>query len=133
MPESAILAAMPSPLRHFAVNATDLDAARRFYSAVLDWRFTPWGPPGFFHVDSGDDAVQGALQQRRELLADAPMRGFECTFAVGDVLAAVAAAKATGGRVLMEPTTIAGVGHLAWLADPDGNAVGAMQYDSAAK
>lgn len=124
---------MPAPLRHFAVNATDLDAARRFYGEVFDWGFAPWGPPGFFHVVNGDDTVQGALQQRRELLDDAPMRGLEVTFAVDDVHAARAAALANGGRVLMEPTTIAGVGHLVWLADPDGNAIGAMQYDPAAE
>ncbi len=46
--------------------------------------------------------------------------GFECTIAAG-------------GRVLMETTTIAGVGHLVWLADPSGNVVGAMTYDSSAR
>ncbi|MFC4947120.1 VOC family protein [Pseudonocardia sp. GCM10023141] len=124
---------MPSPLRHFAVNATDLDAARRFYAAVFDWRFTPWGPPGFFKIDTGDSAVFGALQQRRELADGVPMRGLEVTFAVDDVAAVVRAAVAAGGRVLMDTTTISGVGHLAWIEDPDGNAIGAMQYDAAAE
>lgn len=124
---------MPSPLRHFAVNATNLDVARRFYTAVFDWGFEPWGPPGFFKIDTGDGAVMGALQQRRELVDGVPMRGIEGTFAVTDVMAVTKAAVAAGGRVLMEPTTISGVGHLAWLEDPDGNAVGAMQYDPAAE
>ena len=30
-------------------------------------------------------------------------------------------------------TTIAGVGELVWLADPDGNVVGAMRYDPGAE
>lgn len=120
------MAALP---RHFAVNATDLDAARRFYSAVFGWRFAPWGPPGFFHIENGDDRVQGALQQRRELLPGAPMHGLEVTFSVDDIGAVARAGVAAGGRVLMEPTTIAGVGTLVWLADPDGNAIGAMRYD----
>lgn len=127
---TAILVAMPAALRHFAVNASDPDAAQRFYAATFGWSFAPWGPPGFFRIDSGPEPVQGALQQRRELLPDAPMRGFECTFGVDDVHETARAAVAAGGRVLMEPTTIAGVGNLVWLADPDGNAVGAMQYDS---
>ncbi len=38
-------------------------------------------------------------------------------------------AVAAGGRVLMAPTTIVGVGHLVWLGDPAGNVVGAMKYD----
>lgn len=122
---------MPAELRHFAINATDVDAARRFYGAVFDLHCTPWGPPGFFQLDSGPDGVQGALQQRRDLV-DVPTRGFECTFAVDDVHASARAAVAAGGRVLMEPTTIEGVGTLVWLADPDGNIVGAMQYQGSA-
>jgi hypothetical protein len=35
---------------------------------------------------------------------------------------------AAGGRVVMEKTTIPGVGDLAWLEDPSGNIVGAMRY-----
>jgi predicted enzyme related to lactoylglutathione lyase len=111
---------MSSHIRHFAINATDVDAARRFYTATLGWGFSPWGPPGFFHVDNGDPNVQGALQRRRELLPD-------------DLPAVLRAARAAGGRVLAEPATIPGVGHLAWLADPDGNALGAMHYDPEAE
>lgn len=124
---------MPSSLRHFALNAADVDTARRFYGAVFDWGFTPWGPPGFFQIDTGDTTVQGALQKRRELVSGSPMLGLEGTFGVDDVTAVVRVALANGGRLLMAPTTISGVGHLVWLADPDGNAVGAMQYDPAAE
>ena len=37
-------------IAHFAINADDVDAARRFYGEVFDWTFEPWGPPGFFHI-----------------------------------------------------------------------------------
>jgi predicted enzyme related to lactoylglutathione lyase len=124
---------MTVSLRHFAINASDVPTAQRFYRAVFDWGFTPWGPPGFFHIDSGDQRLQGALQQRRDLVPGQPVRGLEGTFAVPDVVAVRRAALRTGGRVLMEPTTIAGVGELVWLADPDGNVVGAMRYDPGAE
>lgn len=123
---------MNSPLRHFALNATDVDAARRFYAAAFGWSFDPWGPPGFFHVRNGDGHVQGALQRRRELLPGGRMTGLEGTFGVDDLPAVLRAARSAGGRVLAEPATIAGVGTLAWLADPDGNAVGAMHYEPGA-
>jgi uncharacterized protein len=45
--------------------------------------------------------------------------------AVDDVDTVVAA----GGTVLMEKTTIAGVGDLVFFADPSGNVSGAMRYD----
>ena len=125
---------MANTLRHFAINADDLPRARRFYERVFAWRFEPWGPPGFFQIDTGDPAgVQGALQGRRELVAGKPMIGFECTVAVDDVAATASAVRANGGRVVMEPTTIAGVGHLLFFEDPEGNVAGAMQYDPQAE
>lgn len=119
---------------HFAVNADDLDASQGFYRAAFGWRFEPWGPPGFFHIQRADGGLPGpigALQARRALL-DAPTNGFECTVAVDDLDATVAAAQAAGGRVLMERSTIPGVGDLVFLADPAGNVVGAMRYDEQA-
>ena len=118
---------------HIAINADDIDVARSFYSAVLGWTFEPWGPPGFFHVRTscGDEpGMMAALQARRDL--GGRVRGFECTIAVEDADATAAAAVAAGGKVLMERTTIAGVGDLVWLEDPSGNVFGAMRYDDAA-
>jgi predicted enzyme related to lactoylglutathione lyase len=123
-------------LAHFAVNADDVDAARRFYEAVLGWRFHAWGPPGFFQIQTGGDdepGIRGALQQRRELVPGVRTVGFECTFAVDDVDAVAKAVVEHGGAILMEKTTITGVGDLIWFRDPDGNALGAMRYDSTAE
>jgi uncharacterized protein len=120
---------------HFAINADDVDLARAFYGAVVGWTFEPWGPPGFFKIVTSDGEQPGpigALQARRDL-GVGPLKAFECTIAVPDVDAAVAAAEASGGRVLMATTTITGVGDLAWLADPSGNAFGVMRYDDAAQ
>jgi uncharacterized protein len=41
----------------------------------------------------------------------------------------VAAVTVGGGRVLMDKTTIAGLGDLVFFADPSGNVCGAMRYD----
>jgi uncharacterized protein len=128
----------PPNLAHFAINADDVDAARRFYEAVLGWEFHAWGPPGFFqiqtgHPGSGGPGIRGALQQRRELVPGVRTVGFECTFAVDDVDAVAAAVVAHGGTILMEKTTITGVGDLIWFQDPAGNAAGAMRYDAAAE
>jgi hypothetical protein len=69
--------------------------------------------------------VQAGLQARRNLLPDRPTTAFECTIAVDDVDAVVAAVTVGGGRVLMDKTTIAGVGDLVFFADPSGNVCGA--------
>ena len=52
--------------------------------------------------------------------------------AVDDVDAVTAAVRANGGEVLMEKTTLSGIGDLVWFADPSGNVVGAMRYDATA-
>jgi len=121
-------------LAHFAINSDDLGASRRFYEAVFDWTFEPWGPPDFFRVRTADGAQPGpigALQARRALGGHQTM-GFECTVAVPDAVAVAAAAQAAGGVVLMDATTIAGVGELVFVLDPSGNPVGAMRYDPSA-
>jgi uncharacterized protein len=124
---------MSNRISHFAINADDLDASRDFYERVFGWGFEAWGPPGFYKVDTGaDDGVQGALQQRRDLLPGRPATGPEVTFGVEDVDATARAVLAAGGTILMERFTISGVGHLVFFADPAGNAIGAMEYDATA-
>lgn len=127
---------MPANLSHFALNADDVPATRAFYEHVFGWTFTAWGPPGFFDIRTGTEdepGVQGALQQRRELIAGRPTVAAECTFAVDDVEATARAVLDAGGRLLLERFTISGVGHLIFFEDPAGNAIGAMQYDPAAE
>jgi predicted enzyme related to lactoylglutathione lyase len=122
----------PGSVAHFAINADDVEAARRFYGAVFGWRFTPWGPPGFFRVQRSDGSVPGpigALQGRRDLVPGGPAV-IELTVAVADVDQVCAACLEAGGRVLTEKAVIPGVGEIAFLQDPSGIAVGAMRYDS---
>ena len=126
---------MPAPLAHFAIHADDVDRARSFYEQVFGWTFDAWGPPDFFKIDTGADenAPIGALQARRALDDGGPTRGFECTIAVDDVQSVTAAATSAGGKILMEPTTITGVGELVFVEDTEGNIVGAMRYDADAE
>jgi len=121
-------------LAHFAINADDVEATKAFYETVFGWTFEPWGPPDFFHIDTGTGAtpLRGALQRRRELVPGEKTIGFECTVAVSDVDAVTKAAVAAGGRVVMARSTITGVGDLVFVADPSGNVVGAMRYDESA-
>ncbi len=123
---------MPAPLRHFAIECDDVERAKDFYEAVLGWSIRPWGPPGFYQIFTGEGgpAVMGALQERREPLTGAGMRGCECTFGVADVDATIAAVLANGGKILMNKFRIDGVGAGFYFADSEGNRIGAMQYDS---
>src|SRR5436190_20026534 len=61
------LRGMSNNLASFAIHADDVDRCRRFYEAVLGWKFEPWGPPQFYLVHTGADkkpGIQGLLLKR---------------------------------------------------------------------
>jgi uncharacterized protein len=124
---------MANNVTHFAVHADDVDRARAFYEQVFGWRFTAWGPPGFFQIETGtpdDPGIAGALHGRQEPLTGTGMRGYECTISVDDVAAIRAAAVANGAQILIEEYTIPTVGTMVKFLDTEGNVVTAMRYES---
>ncbi len=119
-------------LAHFAINADDVGRARRFYERVFEWKFSSWGPPDFFQIQTQagqEPGPIGALQKRRNLVAEERTIGFECTIAVKSIDETAAAVAAAGGSVLMPKSVIMGVGSLMFFRDTEGNVFGAMQYD----
>jgi predicted enzyme related to lactoylglutathione lyase len=124
---------MANHLSHFAVCADDTDRARGFYSSVFGWGFEPYGPPGFYivHTDGPGQGgrVNGALQQRFEIVPGVLLAGYECTISVPRLNATVTALRKHGGEILMPAATIPGVGTLVRFRDTEGNIVCAMQYE----
>lgn len=123
---------MAHNISHFSIHADDLERARRFYENVFGWKFTPWGPPGFLLIATGDEkdpGIQGALQKRREPLNGGAMTGYECTVTVDDVDGIAAKIEANGGRITFPKATIPTVGVLIQFSDTEGNIACAMRYD----
>ncbi len=118
-------------LAHFAINADDVDRAKRFYERAFGWKFAAWGPPGFYQIEGA--GVYGALQGRRELVKGTRTIGFECSIAVESIDATEKAVLAAGGTVALARSVIVGVGTLMFFKDPEGNVFGAMQYDARAE
>lgn len=119
-------------LAHFAINADDVPRARKFYERVFGWKFSAWGPPGFYQIAPGSEApvsVMGALQQRRHLVAGQPTIGYECTISVRSIDKTAKAALANGGTVALPKSVIVGVGALMFFRDTEGNVFGAIQFD----
>jgi uncharacterized protein len=123
---------MAHNLASFAIHADDVQRCRRFYEAVFQWRFEPWGPPDFYLVHTGDDrkpGVQGLMHKRQEPRGAGGPNCFECTIAVDDLDVVTRAIKAHGGRIIMEKAPIPTVGVLTKFEDTEGNVVGAMAYE----
>ena len=126
---------MKTPLSHFAINADDVTRARNFYGNVFGWKFSPYGPPGFYQIamNAAPAVLRGALQQRREIVPGMPAHFFECTISVENIDATLAAVEANGGKVVMPKCTLAGVGHLFFFQDTERNIAGAIQFDPKAE
>src|SRR5581483_7946245 len=104
---------MANNLSFFSIHADDLARARKFYEGTFGWRFEPWGPPGFYLINTGDEqspGILGSMSGRREPVTGTGMTGFECTIAVDDIDATIKAAMANGGEIAMAKFTIPTVG-----------------------
>jgi predicted enzyme related to lactoylglutathione lyase len=122
---------MPNNIVHFQVLADDLGRCRRFYERVFGWRFSPWGPPDFYMIQTGPDdspGIHGSLAKRHHPLHASGAFGFECTISVDDVDAIARAVEANGGKLVFPKTEIPTVGELIQFQDTEGNAVSAMRY-----
>jgi hypothetical protein len=124
---------MPNNVSFFAINADQVPRARKFYESVFRWGFEPWGPPGFYLIDTDSERKGvGALQERRELVPGQKMVGFECTISVTDIDETIRAIEANGGRIAAPKFHIPTVGTVAYFVDTEGNVVGIIQQDASA-
>jgi predicted enzyme related to lactoylglutathione lyase len=126
---------MSNNVDFFAINADDVPRARTFYERVFGWSFEPWGPPGFYLIDTGKEpkgAPRGALQERRELAPGQKMTGYECTVSVPDIDQAIRAIEANGGRIAAPKFHIPTVGTVAYFFDTEGNVAGIIQRERSA-
>ena len=124
---------MSNDVSFFAINADDVTRARQFYTTVFEWSFEPWGPPGFYLIATGRESAgghSGGLHERRELVPEQKMIGFECTVTVANIDQTIRAIEASGGRMVTPKFQIPTVGTCAYFADTEGNVAGICQRES---
>lgn len=121
-----------SYLSRFAINADDVPRARDFYQKVFNWKFEPWGPPNFYVIETGDAPPRGSgglLQERRELVPDGKMIGFECTIMVPNLDETICAIENNGGKMITEKFHIPNVCTVAYFQDTEGNVAAVSEAD----
>ncbi len=114
---------MASHFIWYELLTTDADAAQRFYSTVIGWNVKGSEIPGmdYRHLEAPDgDAVGGIMQLTDAMTSGGARPAWVGYIDVPDVDAAVSAIVAEGGKTLMPPTTMAGVGRMAMVSDPQG-------------
>ncbi|MDX3641037.1 VOC family protein [Streptomyces sp. MB09-02B] len=103
------------------LGTSDLEAAERFYTELFGWRLEtdPRQEAGGYTVAHLGDAAVAALAP---LYQESQPVAWNVSFAVRDAESAVAAVRAAGGTVVLEPTDVFDIGRFAVVFDPGGAA-----------
>ncbi len=107
---------------------TDVDAAKRFYSAVVGWTTEPWpsdGPP-YTMWKANDRAIGGVMALSDAARAGGAPPHWMAYICVPDVDATAKQAVGLGGKVLVPPFDIKDVGRVVIAQDPQGVAFAAF-------
>ncbi len=117
---------------HFEITADDPARAAEFYRKAFNWKIEDWGGPDKYLLATTGPAdkagINGAITERQEHL-QAVINSID----VDNWEQAAQAVKDAGGEVLMEKTTIAGVGYFAYCVDTERNVFGILESTPAAR
>lgn len=101
---------------------SDLPAARAFYEGVVGWTVQSMDMPDgkTYHLFMEGDAYRGGLMSLDDIPGAGVPPHWMSYIGVDDVDATCAATERAGGKVLMQPFDVPGVGRMATLEDPQG-------------
>ena len=119
-------ASNPAPVVHFEIGCTDLEKAGAFYGELFGWQTTGGGPNSAMLTNLGPYAepkTQG-IGGHFTSLGHEPHRYVTVYAEVSDIDAMVAKAGELGGKTMVPKQEVPGMGHFAWIADPEGNVIG---------
>jgi predicted enzyme related to lactoylglutathione lyase len=124
-----------SNIAYFEVPADDVNRARRFYSGILGWDFTPTRVPGipveYWNITTGksrkDTLNMGGLFQRQEQSARMLLYAV-----VDDIDRALAGVEKLGGKITSPKMDLPGVGILVTVIDSEGNLIGLWEKEKKA-
>jgi predicted enzyme related to lactoylglutathione lyase len=107
---------------------TDPAAAKDFYVRLFGWELEEMSMEGMTYtvVKAGGEAVGGIMAMPAEAQGIPPHWGSYVT--VADVDATARKAQELGGKVLVPPLDIPGVGRFSVLQDPQGAVISAITY-----
>lgn len=113
---------MPNGFVWYELMTTDLDAAEKFYSAVVGWSARDAMQPGMRYsvMSAGDKMVAGMMILPEEARAMGGRPGWVGYIGVEDCDAASDALKQAGGSILRAPGDIPNIGRFSVVTDPQG-------------
>ena len=113
---------MGNPVVHFEIGGKNAEKMREFYGGLFDWELEVHDIMGGYTTAAvGEGGIGGGIV---ECGPGMPPNYTAFYVQVDDVQATLDKAAAKGASTLLEPMPIEGVGTVAMLSDPDGNAIG---------
>jgi uncharacterized protein len=110
----------------FELPTTDVDGAKKFYSALLGWDFTTMGPEmGNYAIINLNGAGIGGIFPKDEQAQTAMWRN---VISVDDVDASVEKVQQLGGKIIVPIMDIPTVGRSCMIQDPQGAMIQLITY-----
>jgi predicted enzyme related to lactoylglutathione lyase len=110
---------MGQPVVHFEIGCRNSDKTQAFYKQLFDWKMEAYGPAAMISTGAAT-GIQGHITA----LGHEPHHFVTVYVQVDDLQSYVGRANKLGGKTLVPPTEVPGMGHFAWITDLDGNIIG---------
>jgi len=121
-----------STIVHFDVPAEDPERAKKFYSALFNWKFESYPEFQYNLITTtnldGTPGVGGGLGKRMD-----PSQRVMNYFGVASIDAAMKKVKSLGGMVHSKKMAVPGMGYLVNCMDTEGNMFGLWEQNKDAK
>jgi predicted enzyme related to lactoylglutathione lyase len=111
---------MGEPVVHWEIGARDANKLQAFYAALFDWKIDAGNPMEYGMVHAGGSGgIDGGIMN-----AKGEETYLTIYVQVSDLQDYIDRAESLGGRAVLEPTPIPGVGSIAAFRDPEENLIG---------
>jgi predicted enzyme related to lactoylglutathione lyase len=110
---------MGQPVVHFEIGCRNSQATQELFSNLFGWQMEAAGPTAMISTGA-NDGIQGHISA----LGHEPHNYVTIYVQVDDLQAYLTDAGKLGGKTVVPPTEVPGMGSFAWLADPEGTIIG---------
>ena len=111
---------MGAPVIHFEIGCRNADKTAGFYKNLLGWKTEAYGPAQMIDTGSPNKGIMGHINQ----LGHEPHNYCVVYAQVDDLKTYIDKAVKLGGKQVVPPQEVPGMGHFAWISDPEGNLFG---------
>lgn len=111
---------MGAPVVHFEIGCQKHESTVAFYRELFGWAMEGYGPTTSMVNTGSTVGIQGHFNS----LGHPPHQYVTVYVQVDDLEASLAKAGALGGKTIVPPQEVPGMGHFAWFQDPEGNCIG---------